>query len=260
MSNALLIPVVDDYSLNMYVKYIGYATDNHSAMQIKRNSDWLLVQYGFKAVPLNSEMSGADAAAIAWCIARNMEQSSGLEMQKKLFKKGLKQGVEGGADITEEYEQDTPNLDMSTDGDGGISEPFIGNLTDAIYYTDPTGAYVKMYLDMSWTETSASGEDHKEGRVVYEAYDNNGVLIDSTWTIGTSGWSWHMFRDSGYHMSVQVVKVSINGSKVICTHKEVFGDGRTYYYNVDWSPTGSSVASIMSNAVKVGNIPPDIIT
>ena len=43
------IPTVVTNSANVYLKYIGYATNNHSETQIQQNSDWLLEHYGLKA-------------------------------------------------------------------------------------------------------------------------------------------------------------------------------------------------------------------
>ena len=174
-------------------------------------------------------------------------------MQKKAYKNGLKKGIEGGADITEQYEQNTTTLNITPDGtDGAVGEPFIGDLTDGIYYTDATGAYVKMWLDMSYQ--IGSGDDIRTGRMVYEAYDANGVLLDTKRTTGSGNWAW---KSTQYDEHVTSVK--INGSSVTCTHAQTIS-GKTRYYNMNWSVSSTTINDIMRNAVTVGNIPPEIIT
>ena len=249
ISEVGVTPTVDE-AITVQIKCCIILNTVQTSIQIKANAEWLLAQYGLGILPLNSKMSGADAAAIAWCIARNLEQTNSLIMQKKLFKEGLKKGIEGGADITEEFEQDTPNINISTDGDGAISEPFIGQFTDGIYYTDPTGAYVKMWLDMSYQ--IGSGDNIRTGQMVYEAYDADGTLLDTWKTTGSGNWAW-----TSTEYDEHVVKVVINGSAVTCTHAQTI-NGTTGYYNMDWSPVGVAF-SIMDNAVRVSNIPPEII-
>ena len=90
-------PTVDE-AITVNIKCCVICDTAHTDLQVQNNADWLLIQYGFKNAPLDSKMSGADAAAIAWCIARNMEQSKSLEMQKKMYRKGL---VSGGDEATE---------------------------------------------------------------------------------------------------------------------------------------------------------------
>lgn len=201
-----------------------------------------------------TQSEGALSAAIAWVIARNMEQKDSLEQQKKSYKDGLRVGVDGGADITEQYEQDNTSLDMVTDDNGGVSEPFIGNITDGIYCTNSDGSYVKMWLDMSWTTTLSDGTV-KTGRMRYEAFDADGNSLATSSSIGTAGWAWLLGDDT------KVVEVIVNGSDVTCRHAQTDSYGNIKYYKIDWSPSGSTtITNIMNNAVKVGNVPPEIIS
>lgn len=253
-------------SQNTYVRCAVVCNSAHSAFEIKLNSDWLLIQYGLADKPLESKMSGADAAAIAWCIKQNLEQAKSIDLQKKAYKKGLQRGNEGGANIKEDYEQDGNNLDIDTDGDGRISEPFIGSLEEGIYYTDETGAYVHVWVDMSIVfddMDSAVSPRIYTGSIVYDAYDSSGnhiareVIGDRA---GNNGWyHWKSVHKNGsfqYVYSLDINGADVRGHFVSCN-----ADGEPlHYYSYDVSPWNDDVESIMGNAVKVGNIPPDIIS
>ena len=77
--------------------------------------------------------SGSDKTAIAWAIAKNIEQSSSFEKQKKLYKDGLLDGKNPDDVITEDFQGSIPpggiSLDLSQNGDGcDASGDFITNL------------------------------------------------------------------------------------------------------------------------------------
>ena len=222
--------------------------------QIIQNSEYLLEN--IRPESLDSKMSGADAAAIAWCIKQNLEQAKSVKMQKKAYKKGLQRGNEGGADIKEDYEQDGGSIDLSTDGDGRISEPFIGSLEEGIYYTDESGAYVYLWLDNS--QGASDDTRTSTGAIVYEAHDSSGNLIDKyTSTAGNRYWK-SVHQNGSYYYTY---KLTINGADVRLYWVECNADDEPIsYYSYDVSPTTSEIVSIMGNAVKVGNIPPDIIS
>ena len=105
-----------------------------------------------------------------------------------------------------------------------------------------------MWLDMTWTDTLTDGTI-KTGRMVYDAYDATGTLIDTVYSIGSGGWAWKMNK-----YDTHVVQVIIQGAKVQCMHTQLGG-----LYRHDWSPIAFEGNSIMANAIKVGNIPPEII-
>lgn len=216
-------------------------------------------------VAIKTQSEGANSAAIAWCIARNLEQANSLAEQKKMFKKGLKQGVDGGADITEEFEQDSTVLDITPDENGGVSAPFIGTLTEGIYCTAEDGSYVKMYLDMSWEnieETASGNVTTTTGRMVYEAYDANGNFVKSDTSIGNNGmWGWqqkYMYTNGAYQTR-NVVKLYVDGCYVSCTHVQINPGYSPQYFNLDWSPLDEDIINAMKKAVRVGNVPPEII-
>lgn len=208
---------------------------------------------------VSAAMSGnADIAAIAWVLAKNIEQASSFDLQIQAYKKGLQQGVDGGADIVEEYEEeavpDEPiQIEIRTDEDGRTTEPFIGSLVDGLYYTDETGAYVHMWLDMSYVADGT--EIVYTGQLVYDAYDSDGNLIATQTTTGSAKrcWKneWKYKNNYGY-----IYKVKINGSKVTCYEVDFYASSNfkpSYTAGVSWSPSGE-VADIMANAVKVSNV------
>lgn len=236
-----------------YVRVIAIGGEQ-TVEQILENSAYLLEN--IRPESLDSKMSGSDAAAIAWCMKQNLEQAKSVKQQKKAYKKGLQRGNEGGADIKEDYEQDGGSIDLSTDGDGRISEPFIGSLEEGIYYTDESGAYVYLWLDNS---QGASGDTRTStGAIVYEAHDSSGNLIAKyTSTAGNRYWK-SVHQNGSYYYAY---KLTINGADVRLYWVECNADDEPISYtSYNVSPTTSEIVSIMGNAVKVGNIPPDIIS
>lgn len=179
-------------SAPMYLKFIGYAVDNHSAAQIKFNSDWLLVQYGFMSAPLDSKMSGADAAAIAWVIARNLEQTASLTAQKRAYRKGIKKGSDGEAEIDETWETPDSTIDLPVDEDGVVNEDDYIDLNKGIQLMyanpdDPTDTCtVKIYMDH--TNDLDKGSYGHKGRLRVMVIYNDGSEGDSGAFLYTGGY------------------------------------------------------------------------
>lgn len=188
------VPSADTYSLNMYLKYIGYATENHSAAQIKLNTDWLLIQYGFKNAPLDSKMSGADAAAIAWCMKYNIEQTKNIKAQIKAYRKGLSKG----AGVFEPWETDDTEIefDVGEDEKGASDVGYVdfknGVQLGYVNPDDPTDTVtVRIFLDHSLDEYN--GWD-VYGLMTVIVYDKNGNEISTSrmgYGNGAHPYTWH---------------------------------------------------------------------
>lgn len=217
-----------------------------------------------------SQSPGAASAAVAWVIARNMEQSTSLSEEKQAYKGGLKVGVAGGADITEEYEQAGNSFTLTTDDNGGITEPFIASLTDGIYCVTNDGRYVHIWLDMSYQTvnefTSVTGTpmiDTRTGAVMYDAYDSDGTLLVSEQT-GTS-LPWVISQDASTgekYQSSNVVSFALNVSDVTTVRKITnHQSGQTRYdTQSNFVPNNSQVRQILFEAVVITNMPPNTIT
>lgn len=222
------------------------------------DTDIHLAEWRTEAVESKEMSAKAEVAAIAWCIARNFEQSQSLEIQKKMYRKGLKQGVEGGADIKEDYTQDSTSIDMTTDEKGGISEPFIGSLTEGIYCHNSDGSYVYMWLDMSYVSFSEDNDSlTSTGRMVYETYNSSGALTYTRYEIGPSGWNRRKVDPTDGHLIYVGTHTNLwidDNGLVYATYKTVnYDDGKTYHQKIYWGSVGRDV-------VRIGNIPPEIIS
>lgn len=219
--------------------------------------------------PLNS--ADINAVAIAYAIAFNQESANALQDIKESYRDGIKRGVKDGADTTEDYidETDDPKNDpivITTDDDpngdpsGGTDDPYVGDLTDGLYFvnTDPdTGevtSYVEMKLDLSYVDSTSTRT--QTGKFVYTAYDADGNVLATQTRVPSANWWW---KDVYSSYTRYVVRVTIKGSSVSCRHAEYFySSGKTLYYNLSWSPTNSTIKSIMASATLRTNLPPTV--
>ena len=114
-------------------------------------------------------------AAIAWCIARNLEQSQSIVMQQKAYRKGVKNGDENVVEVfTEPIDGD--GFDLIPKDDERIVNLINGVyvLTDEMTIDDVTGVFqLHIYLD-GYSETV--GQDTNANRVVVEL-TGNGIRI-----------------------------------------------------------------------------------
>ena len=169
------IPTISsNNTANVYVKYIGYATNNHSEVQIQQNSDWLLEQYGLKIPDKDSRLAGTDAVAIAYAIARNQESAAALQDMKKAYQQGM---LNGNGDTTPDYENDDPtppglspiideNDPEKSDNTAVAGDDGVVDMENGLWhiYTDNNGnitGYVNLYFD----------------GYVYKGYSSDGVLV-----------------------------------------------------------------------------------
>lgn len=212
-----------------------------------------------------AQSPGASSAAIAWCIARNMEQSTSLSEEKQAYKDGLKVGVEGGADITEEYDKDGNTINLTTGENGSVTGPFIGNFTEGIYCHTDDGSYVHIRLDMSLEQvTGETGTTQyiDKGKIVYDAYDANGTLVESQAVRSQSGHWWESTTQyasgTGWTYRVELLNFDLSNLNGVAWSRWRNNNGNvihSYWEN----PTGN-VAEILSKAVRISNFPPEIIT
>lgn len=217
-----------------------------------------------------SQSPGAASAAVAWVIARNTEQTTSLSEEKQAYKDGLKVGVEGGADITEEYEQDGNSFTLTTNDNGGITEPFIANLTNGIYCVTNDGRYVHIWLDMSYQTvkefTSVTGTpmiDTRTGAVMYDAYNSDGTLIASEQTGTALPWSTSVVaaNTGEKYQSSNVVSFALNVNDVTTVRKITDQSGQSRYdTQSNFVPNNSQVRQILFEAVVITNMPPNTIT
>lgn len=209
-----------------------------------------------------SQSQGAASAAVAWVIARNLEQSTSLSEEKQAYKDGLKVGVEGGADITEEYDKDGNTINLTTGENGSVTEPFIGNFTEGIYCHTNDGSYVHIRLDMSLEQvTGGTTQTYiNRGKIVYDAYDANGTLVKSQAVRALTGSWWEnttKWLESGASSTyrVDLLNFDFSGSRYIAWSRwqDAYGNLKQSYWE---EPTGI-VRTILLKAVRTSNIPPE---
>lgn len=141
----------------------------------------------------NIGISGADAPAIAWCMAKNSERSSSLISQKRSYRDGVE---DSGADAVEDYnEEGAAPIEIVQDKnnpDSKSSEPCYSGLDMGFVYTvsDSGGETAEYQLKVYSTSDSGkcSSSDGTvsgtyKGQLCYDIYDMDGNLI----TNGTFG-------------------------------------------------------------------------
>lgn len=250
-SGAVLL--VTDYNADNGV-ILGY-TDGSG--DVVYTADW---RSEYESVMTQSQ--GASSAAIAWVIARNMEQSTSLSEEKQAYKDGLKVGVKGGADITEEYDKDGNTINLTTGENGSVTEPFIGNFTEGIYcYTDD-GSYVCIRLDMNLEQvTGETGATQyiDKGKIIYDAYDANGTLVESQAVRSQSGHWWESTTkwQSGASSTYRVELLTFNLSSLSGVAWSRWRNNAGNTIHSYWeNPTGQ-VVEVLSKAVRISNFPPE---
>lgn len=186
----------------------------------------------------NIGISGADAPAIAWCMAKNSERSDAFSSQKKSYREGMD---DSGADAVEDYsEEGSVPIELVQDkNDPGSksSVPCYSGLDKGFVYTvsDSGGEAAEYQLkvystsDSGWCSSSDGtvGGTYK-GRLCYDIYDMGGELITSG-TFGENGmgrnivfprdtlyakyqgntWNWYQWQGE------YVTNIEIGGSYVI---------------------------------------------
>lgn len=255
------IPGIVQHSANVYVKYIGYATNNHSDIQIKQNSDWLLEQYGLKIPEKNSRLAGTDAVAIAYAIARNQESAETLRQLKKAYQEGMLDGDGDTKPLPFETTDPTPIIETDPNGGdyGQTDDGTVINLSKgimAIYEKpdDPTDT-VTVKIIMKHDEDTSN----RYGYIYVEIYDNTGKEL--------GGVPQHRFLTFQGNKVYHLENAYVSGSyRIECFTKYVchFSNGSGYisgFYVIDnddghWTGGSSFISnpqwSIPSGYVYVG--------
>ncbi|MBP1560360.1 MAG: hypothetical protein J6C96_03845 [Oscillospiraceae bacterium] len=131
----------------------------------------------------NDGMPGADAATVAWCIARTMEQAAAFELAKKMYRDGVIDGKKAGAEIDEPWETTDTTIELNPDEDGISTDYVVTDLTDGVWLTyenpnDPTDVrHVKF-----WITHDLDGMRYVDGTgvPVAQVYDGEGNQIGPT--------------------------------------------------------------------------------
>ncbi len=115
-----------------------------------------------------TQSQGASSAAVAWCIARNMEQSESLEEQQKMYRQGVLDGDNGKGEVTEPF--DTTDTDITISADGVY--PAITDMYNGGWYVgyDRDGdGEVDCVAKIYWNnEEIWSGASYDKHRLCYE--------------------------------------------------------------------------------------------
>ena len=149
--------------------------------------------------------SGSDKTAIAWAIAKNIEQNNSFENQKKLYKDGLLDSKNPGDDIIEGFQGPIPpggiSLDLSQNGDGcDASGGFITNLQKGFWTkttpdNDPTANTCHIYY-YPLVREEPSG--HSVGTLYFDEYSPSGKLLQEYHPSGAyNPGNWTFFRTTG---------------------------------------------------------------
>lgn len=144
------------YSATMYLRGIVLCTTNHTADQIKSNSNQLAVDFGLKEAEKDLRLTGTDAVAIAYAIAKNIEAMQALEDMKKAYREGIVDGDNGNDEVTEPYTTTDPDdqVGFPDDGESTTStDEAIIDFTDGYWYAlgDRDSGEVKYYVKL-WIE------------------------------------------------------------------------------------------------------------
>lgn len=129
-----------------------------------------------------TQSQGASSAAVAWCIARNMEQSESLAQQKKAYRKGI---IDYGDNVEELIDDkgQTP-FELVTDDDVVNIETATGRKLDMWYTTQDNKTGDIYYINIRTIDSP--GEDSSalhnytyawEKLLVYDTYDAEGNII-----------------------------------------------------------------------------------
>ena len=165
--------------------------------------------------PVVTQSPGASSAAIAWCIARNMEQSKNLEQQKKAYRKGV---TDYGKDVTEVFTEPLDNGFNLVPEEGGTIidlEKGVYVKTSEITVDGVTGIFqLRIYLD-GYTSTFFDNVD--KNRVVVELTGNG---ISQSYTFENQYWEGTTGGVNDYYMTSAVLDKS-------------YGIDGTYYWEYD---------------------------
>lgn len=181
----------------------------------------------------NIVIYGADAPAIAWCMAKNSERASSFISQEKSYRDGIK---DSGADAVEDYDEEgSVPIEIAQDKnnpDSESSDPCYTDMSSGYTFTasadgkSPT-YYIKIYKDdSSGTDMSPSGwvYNYYAGHLCYEIYQADGTLYTSG-TFGDNGLNdyWYVksehMRYQGIYGYGWVSGIKVGGVYTVGNHK-----------------------------------------
>lgn len=211
--------------------------------------------------------SGSDKAAIAWAIAKNIEQSNGLENQKKAYRDGIDDGKNPHDKITEEWEKDipdqNPNLLIPVDDNGNTNGgEFIGNMEDGLRFQCGENTYDgvtdEYYVDIKvdYSQYGIATGSLYEGLLKWSLYGKKTGLVEEIYTNNRSNWWVRTSNENGGAPYRYVVEWIVNPKNryLHSTHLSTI-DGR--YYDNDWVSTTTKFLKILNvwqNAKTVSTI------
>lgn len=230
------------YGVNpMYVKAIAIG-GTQTVGEIIENSNFLLNNVLPETGKI--EIAGADAAAIAWCMAVTLQQAESLKNQILSYKKGIIDGDDDGTtDIVVDDDGSTP-IEIPVDPDE--TDPTAIEKTAErgveMWYTagdDDTGDiyYIRIYtLDTEGTGSSEMGNYRYRyaDLLVYDLYNENGTRITeeaqirtyfnyvvpfNSWFITTEYLSSSDYK--AYDITMYVNSVRIEGKTIIVDYRSI---------------------------------------
>lgn len=209
--------------------------------------------------------SGSDKAAIAWAIAKNIEQSSGFEYKKQFYKDGILDGKNPDDDITEDYKGQIPPggiiLDINKNGDScNSSGDFITNMEKGFYvknstYDDPNANYLHIYYYPIVEEAWYRGV----GTLYFDLYNSAGEITFSfhpsrSHAPGEAG---NFFRTVEFapEMSYDSVNLILDPSGQTKLYSNTINGNGKPFVVIDWDPHTWQISDYISGARYISTTP-----
>lgn len=187
---------------------------------------------------------GASSAAVAWVMARNMEQSESLAQQKKAYRKGV--GDYSDKVVTEEWETTDTTLDIIPDG----SLPALTDMEQGYTVHYDNGETVRIFIQEYYYENTNPGyvADRRYNKLCTERTDVNGNVTVAEHAI--------QFVENYYNAEGQISStVELTDIKFLPTQAV---DGLSWtlkitYYNTDGSILSTKITGGTANSGSSGN-------
>lgn len=192
---------------------------------------------------VSDAMSGnADIAAIAWVLAKNMEQAESFNKQKKAYREGLSKG-EG---VVEEWEDtESTEIEFDVDKDGNGNDPAFIDFDKGVQlmYTnpnDPTDTVtVRFWLDHSNDgDYFANGTYRftRKGTPTLTMTKSDGTVINSTMGMDHVRTNKYGYDETSYPRYITNYRIRTNG-KSVWVHAHVVHPNGSF-----WSSDGNYFA------------------
>lgn len=164
-----------------------------------------------------TQSQGASSAAVAWCIARNMEQSESLSEQQKMYRRGVLDGDNGKGEVTEPF--DTTDADVTISADGvypAATDMFNGGWF--VGYDRDGDGEVDCVVRIYWNDREVNNMPY--------GYDHNQLCYTVTFTDGTAPYEgttgmWKTQYNVFAEQQLQeIVELKVSGYNVIGYHAD----------------------------------------